>query len=68
LLILTRRVGETICIGNDITVTVLGVRGNQVRLGCNAPKDVRVDREEIAERIKREQQTGVVHVRGAARP
>lgn len=50
MLILTRRVGETICIGNDITVTVLGVQGMQVRLGVNAPKTVAVDREEIAKR------------------
>jgi len=50
MLILTRRVGETICIGNDITVTVLGVQGLQVRLGVNAPKTVAVDREEIAKR------------------
>lgn len=48
MLILTRRVGEVIRIGNDITVTVLGVNGQQVRLGINAPKGVPVDREEIA--------------------
>jgi carbon storage regulator len=55
MLILTRRVGETVMIGNDVTVTVLGVKGNQVRIGINAPKNVAVHREEIYERIKREQ-------------
>lgn len=54
MLILTRRVGETVIIGNEVTVTVLGVKGNQVRIGVNAPKDVSVHREEIYERIKRE--------------
>ncbi len=54
MLILTRRVGETLMIGNEVTVTVLGVKGNQVRIGVNAPKDVAVHREEIYERIKRE--------------
>ena len=58
MLILTRRVGETVMIGNDVTVTVLGVKGNQVRVGINAPKNVAVHREEIYERIKREQQGG----------
>ncbi|HEY4446652.1 MAG TPA: carbon storage regulator CsrA [Steroidobacteraceae bacterium] len=56
MLILTRRAGETVTIGDDVTVTVLAVRGNQVRLGVNAPKDVAVHREEIFERIKREEQ------------
>jgi carbon storage regulator len=56
MLILTRRVGETVMIGNDVTVTVLGVKGNQVRIGVNAPRDVAVHREEIFERIKREEQ------------
>ena len=55
MLILTRRVGETVMIGNNVTVTVLGVKGNQVRIGVNAPKDVAVHREEIYERIKREE-------------
>jgi carbon storage regulator len=54
MLILTRRVGETVMIGNEVTVTVLGVKGNQVRIGVNAPKDVAVHREEIYVRIKRE--------------
>lgn len=56
MLILTRRVGETLMIGDDVTVTVLGVKGNQVRIGVNAPKDVSVHREEIYERIKREKE------------
>lgn len=56
MLILTRRVGETLMIGDDVTVTVLGVKGNQVRIGVNAPKDVSVHREEIYERIRKEQQ------------
>lgn len=58
MLILTRRVGETLMIGDEITVTVLGVKGNQVRIGVNAPKDVAVHREEIYERIKREREGG----------
>lgn len=52
MLILTRRIGETLMIGDEVTVTVLGVKGNQVRLGTNAPKDMRVDREEIRERVE----------------
>ena len=55
MLILTRRVGETVMIGEEVTVTVLGVKGNQVRIGVNAPKTVAVHREEIFDRIKREQ-------------
>jgi len=54
MLILTRRVGETLMIGDNVTVTVLGVKGNQVRLGVNAPKEVSVHREEIYMRIKAE--------------
>ena len=54
MLILTRRVGEIVMIGDSITVTVLRVKGNQVRLGVNAPKSVSVQREEIFQRIKRE--------------
>ena len=59
MLILTRRTGETVMIGNDVTLTVLGVKGNQVRIGINAPKSVPVHREEIYERIKRELQGDV---------
>lgn len=63
MLILTRRVGETLMVGDDVTVTVLGVKGNQVRIGVNAPKEVAVHREEIYERIKRERAS-----QGAAEP
>lgn len=54
MLILTRRIGETLVIGDDVQVTVLGVKGNQVRLGIKAPEGVRVDREEIYNRIQQE--------------
>jgi carbon storage regulator len=59
MLILTRRVGETLMIGDQVTVTVLGVKGNQVRIGITAPKDVAVHREEIYQRIKQEHEAGV---------
>ena len=62
MLILTRRVGETLMIGDDVTVTVLGVKGNQVRIGVNAPKDVAVHREEIYERIRKENDMGEAKV------
>lgn len=66
MLILTRRVGETVMIGDDVAVTILGVKGNQVRVGVNAPKEVSVHREEIYERIKREEQAGGAPRRAAA--
>lgn len=64
MLILTRRVGETIVIGDDVIITVLGIKGNQVRIGINAPKDVSVHREEIYQRIQNEKK----ETPGAAAP
>jgi carbon storage regulator len=61
MLILTRRTGETVNIGDEVTVTILGVKGNQVRIGINAPKNVAVHREEIFERIKRELSGGQIN-------
>jgi carbon storage regulator len=54
MLILTRRVTESLMIGNDVTVTIIGIKGNQVQVGVSAPKDVAVHREEIFERIQAE--------------
>jgi carbon storage regulator len=54
MLILTRRVGETLMVGDEVSVAVLGVKGNQVRIGVNAPKEIAVHREEIYQRIQRE--------------
>jgi carbon storage regulator len=54
MLILTRRMNETLVVGDDVTVTVLGIKGNQVRIGINAPRNVTVHRQEIYEKIKQE--------------
>ncbi|MDO8572688.1 MAG: carbon storage regulator CsrA [bacterium] len=61
MLILTRRIGETLNIGDEVQVTVLGIKGNQVRIGVIAPKKIPVHREEVYERIKKEKEAGVVH-------
>jgi carbon storage regulator len=66
MLILTRRPGESVKIGDDITVTVLGVRGNQLRLGFTAPQDVAVHREEVYERIQSERQANLAQGIGAS--
>lgn len=58
MLILTRRIGETLTIGDDVTVTVLGVKGNQIRVGITAPPHVAVHREEIFERIQQDRTAG----------
>lgn len=68
MLILTRRVGESVVIGDDVDVTVLGVKGNQVRLGVKAPREIPVHREEIYQRIRRENENAGVngHIQNAA--
>lgn len=57
MLILTRRVGETLIVGDDVVITVLGVKGNQVRIGINAPKEISIHRQEIYDRIHQNQES-----------
>lgn len=64
MLILTRRVGETLMVGEDITITVLGVKGNQVRVGINAPRDIAVHREEIFNKIQQKDVEEPVDISG----
>lgn len=59
MLILTRKVGEALMVGDDVNITVLGVKGNQVRIGVSAPKEVAVHREEIYQRIQKEKNQGI---------
>ncbi len=66
MLILTRRVGESVMIGEDVTITILAVKGNQTRLGINAPEKIPVHREEIYERIRRERKENVLGRPGSA--
>lgn len=61
MLILTRRIGETLMVGDEVSVTVLGVKGNQVRIGVNAPKEVAVHREEIYQRVLEERKSGKIN-------
>jgi carbon storage regulator len=68
MLILTRRLGESIKIGNEITITVLGIKGNQTRLGFTAPQDVAVHREEVYQRIQAEKVTNISQARNGSSP
>ncbi len=67
MLILTRRIGETLMVGDEVSVTVLGVNGNQVRIGVNAPKEVSVHRAEIYQRIQEEKLGKLAHIKIAGR-
>lgn len=68
MLILTRRIGESVVIGDDVSVTVLGVKGNQVRLGVNAPRDVSVHREEIYAKIQKEGEEALDEPESSSQP